>query len=377
MREPQAALSLRHARQVLPRGILRRDLGGVGQEGLVLDDHRDLVGRESAAGGAEGGQCGLLRVLQQVGARFAGVDVETRHAQGVVVEPHEAGALVVGVEVGLRARAGIHRCARDGVRRSAAGEAERHVGRRAVSHVGNALLADALLVDAGLARRGDPLVRRAVADPHRVAAMQMEHRAVLRVLAGSRAIGAGAGAHHGGVDRQEEVAASVARAQVVDEPDAHRSAPLRDDHRPEVRGRGVRVDLGAVVEDRSAARIRQRDVRAGGGVGCSFELDVAAEGGRIGEVGVELLAELDDRELVVVTACEGRLVRHRRDEIGERVDELPQPERTVRPVGVCAPVVGDGRRHRHRGRREQRQRHLRGRTGCGGALRRRDVPVED
>ena len=63
-------------------------------EGLVLDDQRDLVGGDDAVGDEL-----LLGVVgDQVAGGLAGVHVEARDAVGVVVVEHQPRALLVGVE---------------------------------------------------------------------------------------------------------------------------------------------------------------------------------------------------------------------------------------------------------------------------------------
>ena len=336
VREPEAALGLRKAREVLPGGVLRRDGGGLGQEALVLDHQRDLVGRQAAGGDALVDHALLGGVLEEVRAGHARVHVESRDAQSVIVEPEQPGALVVGVVVGLRAGSRIRRAGRGAL------QAERRVRDRVEDHVGHVPDADAALVHGRLAGRRDPLVGRAVADPHRIAAVKVEHGAVLGVVAGGIALGTHAGAHHGGVHRQEELAVGACR-QVVGEPQPDRRTVLGDDHRAEIGRRGVRVDLGAAgVEDGAAVRIPERHMSARGGVGWRLELHVAAQRGWIREVPVQLLAVLHDGELVVVTARERGRVRLGRPQVGQRVDELAQAERAEGPVRIRSPVVGDG-----------------------------------
>ena len=288
VREPQAAQAAPVRR--VPGGVLRRELGGVGHERLVLDDERDLLRRDRA--GRDGQRADrpavderlLDRIVQQVAGGLARVHVQAGDAVRVVVIEHQPGALLVRVEEGERARAGIR-------------------------HVGDVVDADALGIRRVLAGRRRPLVRRAVADPRGRAAVQVERGAVLRVEAD--AVGARAGAHRGRVDRQEQVAAGAGR-ELVDELDADRAVLVRDDRRPEV------------------ARRRQ------GRHAAAVHLHVALELRR-GQVAVKLLAVPHERDHVVVGARIRGRVRHRdRDVVAEvvrlrgaesrqGVDELADP----------------------------------------------------
>ncbi len=142
MRHPQVALAA-PARHV-PGRVLHFELCLVGHEGLVLDDQRDLVGRDRAAVDQRlfGG------VRDQVAGCLARIDVQARNAPRMVVVEHQARALLVGVEEGQGAGTGI-------------------------GHVRHITHADTLGVGCVVAGRRDPLVRRAVADPRVETAMQM------------------------------------------------------------------------------------------------------------------------------------------------------------------------------------------------------------
>ena len=151
--------------------------GGVGgpqlfrsrDEGLVLDDERQLLGRDGP-----GLHQARPRPCRRGGRRrFARVDAEARETVGVVVQVEEAGALVVGEVERGRARARV------------VGGAGRAFGDRLAlgvePHVGDVDQAGPRAVRARLARRCDPLVLRAAADPRGEPAVQVQRRAVLRV----------------------------------------------------------------------------------------------------------------------------------------------------------------------------------------------------
>ena len=199
----------------------------------------------------------LHRVGEHVAGGLAGVHVEAGDAPRMVVVEHQPRALLVGVEERLRPGARI-------------------------GHVGDVADADALRDTRVLSSGGgDPLVRRAVADPRGDAAVQVQGGAVLgeaaRPASGSHRtrgsaprpvtvpsirrhvhghavrverhhVRARARAHERGVDRQEQVPA-LARRQQVAEQDAHRPVLRGDDGRPEVVGV---VDAG--VARRSGCR---------------------------------------------------------------------------------------------------------------------------
>ena len=279
----------------IPGGILDADVVGI-DEGLVLDDERNPVAevREEAAAADER----LLgRVRQQVARGLAGVDVQARDAHRVVVIEHQPRALVVGVVEGLRTLRRV---------------------RPGVGHVGHVVDADAVRVAQRFTSRRNPLVRRAVADPRRDAAVQVDRGAVLRVAArGDRLSGArlaqdvglggepGRVGHAGAwprpddrrVHREEEVARG-ARGQSVGELDADRPALLGDDQRPQV------VELA----DRRVRRVG---------------LPVPAQP-RGRQVAVHLLGVFAELDFVVVRAGVGRGVGN-----GDR-DVLPEVVRTGR-----------------------------------------------
>ena len=101
-----------------------------------------------------GDQVLLRRVGHQVAGGFAGVDIEARDAPRMVVVEHQPGTLLVGVE-------------------------ERNGPIARIGHVGNILDTDTFRILGDFPRGRGPLVRRAVADPGREAAMQVQGRAVL------------------------------------------------------------------------------------------------------------------------------------------------------------------------------------------------------
>ena len=134
-------------------GVRVVELRVLRHEGAVLDDQRDLVGRDGAAVDE--------RLSPAVGDQVAGgltrVHVEARDAPGVVVVEEQPRALLVGVVEGLDAVVGDV------------------LGR----HVGHVADGDALRPRGGLVGRGDPLVRRTVADPRAGAAVEVQGGAVV------------------------------------------------------------------------------------------------------------------------------------------------------------------------------------------------------
>ena len=298
-----------------------------GDERLVLDDERQLVGRHRAGGD----ELVLHLVADDVRRRLARVHVEPRQPVGVVVQVEQAGALAVGEVQGGRARARVVGRAGCPLRHRPALRVEPHV--RHVDQRG------AGAVRARLAGRRDPLVLRAAADPRREPAVQVQ--------GGSRggvdlvpALRPGPCPCRGGVHRQEQVAGLSGR-ELVDELDAHRPAAPRADQRPEV------------------ADGRRRDRVAPAGVRAPVELHVAAQSCER-EVAVELLRVVADGQFVVVRARIGDGVRHcHRDVLAELVgggraharqpvDELAE-QRAVGPVGDAVVV---GRRVGVQARRE-------------------------
>ena len=315
-------------------------------KGLVLDDERNLVRRDDAAGN----QVLLELVGDQVTGGLAGIDVQPCDAEGVVVIEHQPGALLVGVVIGRGTVAGI-------------------------GHVGDVLQTDTLGERCDLTGRGDPLVRGTVADPGSAAAMQMEVGTVLGVaragvgLDGIVAIGAcaaggagigrpAAGAHHGAVDRDKEVAGRADR-ELVGELDAYRAIPFRDDAGAEVADR-IGIDAGACgrVGGRTGMLVGAAFVLAREGAGrevaAAVNLHVAAQkrAGQ-GEVRVQALLELHQFDLVIVrTGIAGdvglghgevlpKVVRLEATKPRQRVDEFCQ-RRAVGPVGSGV-VIGSGR----------------------------------
>ncbi len=116
----------------------------------------------------------LGRILDDVGCSHAGVDVEAGDAPGVVVVEHQPRALLVGVVEGHLAVGGI----------------------AVVIHIRHGPHAGTLRVIRVLAGRRNPLVRRAVRDPGRDAAVQVDDGPVVgeaetlrhqRILAGTAA----------------------------------------------------------------------------------------------------------------------------------------------------------------------------------------------
>ncbi len=341
----------------------RVDLGHrrrVRHEGLVLDDQR-ITESEARKRTGRADEALLHRIGDQVAGGLARVHVEARDAPGVIVVEHQARALLVGVEERLRT-----------------------VAR--VGHVRHVAHAHALGVGRALARGGDPLVRRAVADPRGDATVEVQGGPVLREAGGRlrrpsaqgvanlvqhgrgvrrhvhrravrvqhHPVGAHAGAHQRGVHGQEEVTL-LAGGQQVAELDPHRPVLLGDDCRAEVVGlvhagdADDRRDRGG-VEVRIAQRLSV--ARHHGG----RQLDVAAQQGR-GQVAVELHAVLHDTDLVVVGARVGRLVgdpdgdvltevvRLARTETGQGVDELLETGGQVPRAVLINGDGGDGAEH--------------------------------
>ncbi len=314
VREPETAKAA--PRSFVPRRVLGEQLRVLRDEGLVLDDDRDLLGRNGAgrdgrgSDRAAGDELLLHRVAQQVTRGLTGVHVEPRDPVRVVVVEHQPRALLVGVEEGQRTGTGV-------------------------GHVRDVVHADALGVGGALAGRRGPLVRRAVADPRGRAAVQVQRGAVLLVRAD--AVRSEACAHRCRVGRDEQVPARVDR-QLVDELHSCRPVPRRKDGGAEITGR--------------------RHCRARG-----IELHVAAQlRGR--QVGVKLLCVLHERDDVVVGPRIGRGVRDRESQVlaevvrlrsaqtRQRVHELPDAgprdyraarvelrQRAVRVVGSRAEVV--------------------------------------
>ena len=165
MGEPEAA-----GAAPIPGRIVFADRLGI-DEGLVLDDEGNLIRGKHA--GRD--QSLFDRIGQNVAGGHAGVDVQAGDAVGVIVVEHQPGALLVGVIIGRRAGTGIvggpGRPRRNGI---AAG---------VEPHIGDVLEADALDVEGRLPGRGNPLVRRAVADPGSQSAMEVDDRPVLGVHA--------------------------------------------------------------------------------------------------------------------------------------------------------------------------------------------------
>ena len=96
------------------------------------------------------------RIGQEVTGGFAGIDIETSHPVSMIVDKHQAGALLVGIIIGGRSPAGI-------------------------GHVGDVPLADAVGIGSVFSAGGDPLMRRSITDPGSETAMEMNHGAVLGV----------------------------------------------------------------------------------------------------------------------------------------------------------------------------------------------------
>ena len=299
---PEAALGAPASR--VPGGILEGELGGIRDEGPVLDDERDPLAH-GLVGPARAEEPLLGRVGDHVAGGLAGVDVQAGDAPRVVVVEEQPRALLVGVVEGLAA-----------------------VGRAVADvHIWDVLHADALRPRRVLAGGGDPLVRRPVADPGGRAAVEVQGRPVvletpgaLRVLAAHRVTdivhdralvdGGGhvhrahAGAHQGAVGREEQVAVRPGREQVVED-DPDRAILGRDDRGAEPLGRGDGEPLGDAVglHDRGLGpvkeRVRRREVLADAGVRCRLELDVAADE-RVRQAGREVGAVLHEADDVLV-----------------------------------------------------------------------------
>ena len=114
----------------------------------------------SAGKSPVGDQLLFGRIGDQIARCLACVDVEAGDAPGVVMVEHQSRALLVGVVEGLAA-VGV-------------GRTIRHTEAAPGCHVRNIAHADTFGIGSPLTGRGDPLVRRAVADPWRDAAMQVQ-----------------------------------------------------------------------------------------------------------------------------------------------------------------------------------------------------------
>ena len=189
------------------------------------------------------------------------------------------------------------------------------------AHIRHGAHAGALWVVGALTGRGDPLVRRAVGDPGRDAAVQVDDGPVVGeaetlrnegVLAGSAArwilwvikrerlshcqhvaFGGWPGAHHRGVDGDEQVAACAGGQQVAEQ-DAHRPVFLGDDGWSEI-------------------------------IGWAASLPVTAQRGRR-QVGVHLLGILDQLNFVVIaTGVRGGVGYRDRDVLAEVIGCVLRP----------------------------------------------------
>ena len=205
-------------------------------------------------------------------------------------------------------------------------------------------------------------MRRAVANPGCVAAVEMEGGAVLGVGPGLKLLGPSAGSierqgptafarsHDRGVDRDEQVPCVAGLEKVVEfDPRGH--VFDGDDEGPEVMGLVVGENGFALVQDRRRA-VGVEQLGGGGRVSRAGRINLhipAQPGGR--QFAVHLLGVIDHRDLEVVGAGEGRLVggcdrdvlaevvRCRGTEAWEPVDEFRQQ----RAVGVVGDVVVDTR----------------------------------
>ena len=128
------------------------------------------------------------RIIEQVTGSFADIDVQTRNAVSMVVVEHQASALLVGPVERHGAVAGVSRGPHGQLRCRATRAISGH-GRAALRnnhsadevHVRDVLRADALLEVGDLVCRNGPLMRRSVADPRSIAAVQVERGAVLGI----------------------------------------------------------------------------------------------------------------------------------------------------------------------------------------------------
>jgi len=309
LRLANAGGRVQQARSPVPRGI-----GDAHQlrihERPVLEHQGNLLrGNERRVD-----QLLLDRIGNEVARRLAHVDVQPRDAPGMIVVEHEAGALLVR-------------------------PVERHRPLARIGHVWNVLHAHALGVRRRFAGRGDPLVRRAVADPRALAAVKVQRGPVLGEHVPLH--WTHPRAHHGRIARDEQVAA-LARRQGVGELDAHGPVLLGDDDRPQV------VD-----------RRRRHVVRSTGGVRAHVGLHVAPQRGRR-QVRVHLLRVLAELDLVVVRARIRDRVRIRHREILSQVVRLGRPQARQR-VHELAHAAGE------------RAAHL----GCGGGAAARRVRDRD
>ncbi|VVB84274.1 Uncharacterised protein [uncultured archaeon] len=204
------------------------------------------------------------------------VDIEACKAIGVVVVEHQPGTLLVG----------IIKC-------------QRSQGLASIVHVRNIPHTDTFRIVGDFPCRGRPLVLRPIADPGRVASVQVKSSPVLGIIRGFCPIGALPRSHYGFIRREEKVA-SCASGKVVCELDAHGSVLLGYDHRPEVMGNISGKDLSTGgVHYISAIRVFQGNVPADTCVLCSLDLYVTPQCGRV-QVGMHLLCIFYKADLVII-----------------------------------------------------------------------------
>jgi len=277
-------------------------------------------------------------------------------------------ALLVGVVIRLRPGTGVVRRVRGRADREAGACRDRRVVVAGIEpHVGDIHDARARLEGRRIEGRRDPLVGRAVADPGRPAAVEMQVGAVFReaqrrrrlvglaraddvVGLGPRCVWPRPRPHDRRVDGEEELAGGV-RGQFVDELDPHRPVLRGHDHGTQIadgrRGHviGDAPRIGAVIDLHVSAEARRRHFR------------------------MHDLAEFPEFDLVVIGARIGQLVRHgERDRLGRRsaVRRIPQArqgilelrqQRAVGPVRGCAEVIRRfaGSRHCFRNARSPRE----------------------
>ena len=376
----------------------------LGHEGLVLQDQGNRVVRVGQR--ARGDQLLLTVVREHVARGHAGVHVQAGLTHRVVVVPLQAGTLAVGEVVGHRARtrvrhvghvdgAGAAQVARQqlggqawigrqciGVARIFFAQRRDPLVRRAIADPGVVATVQ-VQVGAVLGVVGHAIGPETGAHHRRIErqeqitaagvdaglglddrqAVRADHRRAVRI---EHVLGR---CHHSGTPHRQQVQEPHAGGNVLgrrdDRPEVARAVHTDGLHLDEVAGcildhLAQRVQL--VDHDRRAVRVGQRHLLAarhgrddgtaavvplGPAIGCErVDLDVAAHAGGVGQVGVEPVLELDDRDLEVLVKRIGAIGlaplgghRHRdvlvghtvghllgvgRPGQGQRIDELAQ-----------------------------------------------------
>ena len=129
-------------------------------ECLVLNDQRDLVGRNDSAGN----KILLILVGDQIPCCFTGIDVKAGYTKSMVMIKHQSRTLLIGVVIGGRAIARI-------------------------GHVWYILQADAFGERCNFFDWSYPLMGGPVTDPWSTATVQMYCGAILRITVTSVGIG--------------------------------------------------------------------------------------------------------------------------------------------------------------------------------------------